>query len=296
MVDTYKHREITVKSAWERLRQRKQRSQVYEKFWIKGLPYKISIFLWRVWFWKLLIDEVLQKMNISIVSRCLCCHVQQETMDHVFLTGPFARRIWNYFSTAAGIMGPFIQIKQTILIWWNFNTVARLKALYQAIPLLVMCQLWKSRNIRRHGGSVSMLRYPWLKNMPKMWPLVVELLENYRNPLTYKQVKWKFPRNGHFKCNTDGASRGNPGPSSAAFFVRNSSGAFLHAMARILQDTTNLANEAMAIEEGTIQYDNFQDIPSQGRRLINMDKSQMPNLSIRLANIQDINNNSNRRS
>ncbi|XP_059290815.1 uncharacterized protein LOC132044343 [Lycium ferocissimum] len=328
---------FTVKSAWEKLRQRQQRSQVYENFWLKGLPYKISMFLWRVWFWKLPIDEVLQKMNISIVSRCWCCH-----------------------------------IKQTVLIWWNFNTVARLKALYQAIPALVMWQLWKSRNTRRHEGLVSYVkaiheinrniymlaqyRYPWLQNMPKLWPLMVELLENYRNPLTYKQVKWKFSRNGHFKCNTDGASRGNPGPSFATFCVRNSSGDFLHVMARVLPDTTNLVAEAVAIEqgikycishdllpviietdslsmqkildsiwkvpwsisltirsiqrwrkdkdvtvehvlrEGTIQYDHFQDIPSQGRRLINMDKSQMPNLKIRSASTQEIksHNSSNR--
>ncbi|XP_059283713.1 uncharacterized protein LOC132037237 [Lycium ferocissimum] len=215
---------FTVKSAWERLRQRKQRSQVYKNFWLKGLPYKISMFLWRVWFWKLPINEVLQKMRINIVSRCWSCHVQKEIMDHVFITRPFARRIWSYFPTAAGIMGPFIQIKQTVLLWWSFNPLARLKALYQAIPALVMWQLWKDRNTRRHGGSVS-----------------------------YVKVKWKFPRNGHFKCNTDRVSRGNLGPSSAAFCVRNSSGDFLYAMERVLPDTTNLVAEAVAIEEG-IKY------------------------------------------
>ncbi|XP_060210718.1 uncharacterized protein LOC132637681 [Lycium barbarum] len=254
---------FTVKSAWEELRNRKQISTVCDKLWIKGLPYKISFFLWRVWYWNLPIDEVLMRMRISIVSRCWCSQNQQETMDHIFITGPFATIIWHYFSIGAGVLGPFLQVKQTILCWWNFQTTARLKPLYQAIPALVLWQIWKSRNTRRHGGAVSqnkvihevnrniyMLakkRYPWLQNMPKWWPRIVELLENYRLPLIYKQVKWTFPDRGCFKCNTNGASKGNPGPSSAAFCIRDSSAEFIYAMARILTETTNLVAEAVAI-------------------------------------------------
>ncbi|XP_060212051.1 uncharacterized protein LOC132639627 [Lycium barbarum] len=58
---------------------------------------------------------------------------------------------------------------------------------------------------------------------------------------------------GWFKCNTDGASRGNPGMSFAAFCIRNGRGDLMYAAARTLNDTTNICAEAIAIEDG-IEY------------------------------------------
>ncbi|XP_059310971.1 uncharacterized protein LOC132062414 [Lycium ferocissimum] len=125
-------------------------------------------------------------------------------------------------SESAGNYGSYLHYRS----FYNHNMAlffnsSRLKPLYQAIPALVLWQIWKSRNTRRHGGAVSQ-----------------------------HKVKWNFPDRGCFKCNTDGASKGNPGPSSAAFCVRDSSGEFIYAMARILTETTNLVAEVVAIEEG----------------------------------------------
>ncbi|XP_060182298.1 uncharacterized protein LOC132611961 [Lycium barbarum] len=198
---------------------------------------------------------------------------------------------WWMFTSSASVLGPFLLTKHTVLCWWNSQTA--MKPLYQPIPALVLWQIWKSRNTRRHGGVVSQ-----------------------------NKVKWTFSDTGCFKCNTDGASKGNPGPSSAAFCIRDSSEEFIYAKVRILTETTNLVAEAVAIEEGikycvlhellhvivetdsltmqkvldviwevpwnialpvrsTIQYNQFQDIPTHGRRLINMDKSQLPNFKVR---------------
>ncbi|XP_060210742.1 uncharacterized protein LOC132637707 [Lycium barbarum] len=76
--------------------------------------------------------------------------------------------------------------------------------------------------------------------------VILENLEKYKNMETWR----KPPELGSFKCNTDGASRGNPGPSSAAFYIRNHSGDLMYAGGRRLSDTTNLIVEAVAIKEG----------------------------------------------
>ncbi|XP_060170463.1 uncharacterized protein LOC132601391 [Lycium barbarum] len=75
----------------------------------------------------------------------------------------------------------------------------------------------------------------------------------------YHEVKWNFPDRRCFKCNTDGASKGNPGQSSAVFCIRDSSGEFIYAMASLLTNTTNLVAKAMAIEEG-IKYCVLRDL------------------------------------
>ena len=51
------------------------------------------------------------------------------------------------------------------------------------------------------------------------------------------------------KCNTDGASKGNPGPSATTFCLRNHVGDFVGAKGFQIADTTNLVAEARAIRE-----------------------------------------------
>ncbi|XP_019233145.1 PREDICTED: uncharacterized protein LOC109213772 [Nicotiana attenuata] len=57
-----------------------------------------------------------------------------------------------------------------------------------------------------------------------------------------------FP--GWYKCNTDGASKGNPCPSSLGFCVRNDEGDAVYAKAVYLGVTTNVVVESKAILQG----------------------------------------------
>lgn len=51
-------------------------------------------------------------------------------------------------------------------------------------------------------------------------------------------------------CNTDGASRGNPGPSSAEFWIRDSNAEIVFAKGVKIDDNINLVAEA--IRQGLI--------------------------------------------
>ncbi|XP_075083805.1 uncharacterized protein LOC142167791 [Nicotiana tabacum] len=55
------------------------------------------------------------------------------------------------------------------------------------------------------------------------------------------------PFHGWYKCNTDGASKGNPGPSSLGFCVRYDEGDVVHDRTVDLGVTTNVVAEAKAI-------------------------------------------------
>ncbi|XP_059306329.1 uncharacterized protein LOC132057744 [Lycium ferocissimum] len=109
----------TVSSAWEAIRQRSTSNWCYKQFWTKGLPFKIVVFLWRVWKQKLPVDDILAKMGISIVS--------------IY--------IWKMFSAAAGVQGPFIQVNQAINKRWDIKCSSKLKPLYQAAPAIILWQL-----------------------------------------------------------------------------------------------------------------------------------------------------------
>uniref|UniRef100_M1AUB4 RNase H family protein n=1 Tax=Solanum tuberosum TaxID=4113 RepID=M1AUB4_SOLTU len=51
------------------------------------------------------------------------------------------------------------------------------------------------------------------------------------------------------KCNINGASKGNPGPSSAEICIRDYNGNLVAAKGFKIQDTTNIVAEARAIRE-----------------------------------------------
>ncbi|XP_059315804.1 uncharacterized protein LOC132066519 [Lycium ferocissimum] len=134
---------FTVGSAWNLMRQQEQESLNYQRIWSKGVPFKISFFLWRMWKAKIPVDDVLKRMNISIVSRCRCCLNSQseETMQHLFLTGNCAAEVWQYYTTAAGIIDPLIQLHQAVVKWWNMKCAIKLKQDFEAMPSFICWQL-----------------------------------------------------------------------------------------------------------------------------------------------------------
>lgn len=120
--------------------------------------------------------------------------------------------------------------------WWNFAENLRGKKILYAVPAIILWELWKGRNSKRHDKDISYAKiyhncfktvqqlmkatYPELR-MPPDWVGYFELIQRYRSKLTYKLVKWECPEAGWIKCNTDGASKGNPRLSSYDFCIRN---------------------------------------------------------------------------
>ncbi|XP_060177861.1 uncharacterized protein LOC132607800 [Lycium barbarum] len=113
---------FTVGSAFQLLRQRKDPSNLYKQMWIKGLPIKISFFMWRLWTFKLPLDDKLKKWGHQFPSRCYCCqHPEVEDTSHVFLHLP-TEAIWKYFCGPVGIIIENLQryspnIRVTLVIW-----------------------------------------------------------------------------------------------------------------------------------------------------------------------------------
>lgn len=59
--------------------------------------------------------------------------------------------------------------------------------------------------------------------------MIVMMLEVYKPLIYIIVVSSKTPDNDFLKCNSEGASRGNPGPSGCAYCIRDSAGDFVYA-------------------------------------------------------------------
>lgn len=85
---------FSVKSAYQLVRNRRNKVEWHEYVWSRWVPQKISFFLWRVINMKVPTDDVLKIMGISVVSRCGCCDTRvEETVNHIFLTAPITQRL-----------------------------------------------------------------------------------------------------------------------------------------------------------------------------------------------------------
>ncbi|XP_060181348.1 uncharacterized protein LOC132610954 [Lycium barbarum] len=120
---------FSVKSAWEFLRHRESQQTSYRFMWEKGLPIKISFFMWRVWKGRISTDDILKRMMINIPSRCWCC-----------------------------IPTDGIGLHQMIMAWWTAETKSKLQPIYRAMPAVIIWSLWKRRKYIKHGGSVTFYR------------------------------------------------------------------------------------------------------------------------------------------
>nr|XP_018623243.1 14.7 kDa ribonuclease H-like protein [Nicotiana tomentosiformis] len=79
---------------------------------------------------------------------------------------------------------------------------------------------------------------------------MIQFFEAYKPILITKRVNWQPPHAGWYKCNTNGASKGNPGPSSIGFCVRDEAGDLVYAKSVDIGVITNVVTEAQAILQG----------------------------------------------
>ncbi|KAH0646317.1 hypothetical protein KY284_034201 [Solanum tuberosum] len=120
-----------------------------------------------------------------------------------------------------------MHLQQLIIQWWSLDANPKLQLLYRAVPTIIMSTIWRRGNNLKHEKTVTfenmveqveeMLRklvkgvYPWIRPEKANWPHLIAKLQNYKPKIYHHSVVWQKPERDKVKCNTDGASKGNPG-------------------------------------------------------------------------------------
>ncbi|XP_075097373.1 uncharacterized protein LOC142174882 [Nicotiana tabacum] len=256
---------FSVKSACEYTRRRDEPRTTYRMIWVKGLPFKITFFMWKVWKAKLPLDDFLKRVGYCMPSKCWCCvQPDEESLQRLFFRSETAKTTWKYFLSRAGIAVEGLTLHQAITKCWTANVCLKLKPVKQALPSCVVWQLWKRRNSMKYGDVVTTsrviyqvssnlqalvkVRKPRMDMVPHKWQDLLTMMENFTPKLKVTKVMWEFPSAGWLKVNTDGASRGNPGRSSIGFCIRNENGDIVKSVGKEIEETTNTVAEAKAVE------------------------------------------------
>uniref|UniRef100_A0A1S4DHZ1 Reverse transcriptase domain-containing protein n=1 Tax=Nicotiana tabacum TaxID=4097 RepID=A0A1S4DHZ1_TOBAC len=187
---------FSVKSAWDYTRIRDEPRIAYRMIWVKGLPFKIAFFMWKVWKAKLPLDDFLKKVGYCMPSKCWCCvQPDEESFRHLFFRSESAKTTWKYFLSRAVIAVEGLTLHKAITKCWTANVCLRLKPVMQALPSCVVWKLWKRRNSMKYGDNVTTsrviyqvssnlqalvkVRKPGMDIVPHKWKDLLAVMENF---------------------------------------------------------------------------------------------------------------------
>ncbi|CAN0879471.1 hypothetical protein LINGRAHAP2_LOCUS13060 [Linum grandiflorum] len=114
------------------------------------VPSKIQNFVWMVFHGKIATTDNLQQRGFNLARKCVLCNKQSESIDqYLFRQCEFSCMIWNRFSSALSLLGPFQNdMVGFILAWKGMNCISRFKDVIKVLLHATLWCIWLERNRR----------------------------------------------------------------------------------------------------------------------------------------------------
>jgi len=210
-----------------------------KNIWCFDIPPSNSMFMWRLMHENIPTDENLMQRGCYIPSRCSLCLMNSETSFHLFFQCPFVVRIWPWFTIS---IDKVLQFQSMDDIWkiCDQSWSPQCKIVIKAALINLLNIIWYALNQARFNhncitwiSAINMfisssslsgnLTVRASNNSIKDFTILKHYKVTIHPPKTpqIKEVVWHPPRQLWLKCNTDGASKGNPGISGCGGILRN---------------------------------------------------------------------------
>ncbi|KAL0283419.1 UNVERIFIED_CONTAM: putative ribonuclease H protein [Sesamum radiatum] len=255
---------FTIKSTWNSFRQARTALQLFKEIWCPFVTPTMSIFLWRLLNDKIPVDQKIQSKGIQLASKCTCCN-NIETLSHVFLDGPEISKVWEFFARKLNVILPSTKNITLFFSYWRFSSIGK-NHIRTILPMLILWFCWLERNDSKHRGlKFNSDRIIWKVHqfIQTIGRTKAASSVNWRGdsnlaycmgfPTCVKRktnlmtVKWYKPDRGWIKINTDGASKGNPGPAGAGGIARDEKGMPIFAFYEFIGEATNMYAEVYGL-------------------------------------------------
>ena len=101
------------------MRQGDNVSKLFSSLWHRALPSKTSLFMLRLMSGRLPVMDILHKFGVLGPSCYFCClHPSQQSINHIFCTGEFARQVWGFFEVVIGGVSNSLTTRHKVITWW----------------------------------------------------------------------------------------------------------------------------------------------------------------------------------
>ncbi|KAK1698289.1 hypothetical protein QYE76_014986 [Lolium multiflorum] len=116
------------------------------KVWGSAAPLKCKIFCWLAWKKRLPTNERRFRHQLSNTAACLSC-AQDEDTDHLLLTCPQAREVWNFFFPDFDIGGPSNLTDLWLTKCRSYEETT--------VNTAIVWNIWKRRNARTFNNIIE---------------------------------------------------------------------------------------------------------------------------------------------
>lgn len=123
-------------------------STLFSLFVIYEFSFKVEAFLWRLSRNAIPVDERLLSIGFQLASQCSCCeNPEEETINHLFLSGDTTSRTWRHFSDIFHLSSSASNIDQLTQVWLNKISLSSPSGICRNIIFgNVLWKIWKQRN------------------------------------------------------------------------------------------------------------------------------------------------------
>lgn len=198
---------------------------------------------------KLPTDDNLLQRGCQLPSICNLCAMASESSTHLFLECSFANQLWSWLQSLINVNFNLSSFLDLLLVYErSWSPQCKLVI----ISAIINCfnTIWFCRNQRRFQDKIINLRTAksliisntnMSGNLTKLSArssitefVILKHFDVNINPPKHqiiKEIIWSPPLVDWVKCNSDGASLGNPGAAACGGIFRNSNSDFVGAFA-----------------------------------------------------------------
>jgi ribonuclease HI len=259
------HGDLTLKDAYSFFMNPGQKLSWEKSIRDISIPPSKSFMVWRLFHNKLSTDEILSTRGLHLPSMCSLCSKEPESTSHLFLHCPFSLTLWHWLASIINLRLDFSSVTTLWQITYN-SWNPQCKLIVTAAVIYIFNTIWLCRNNLRFKSikpnlnsltSLILANVSLFGNVTRLTsgPAIsdFEILKFFKvsihhpRPPKIIEVLWCPSLLGWYKCNTDGASIGNPGPAACSGIFRNFKGEFIGGFTQNLGIFNALYAEFMGV-------------------------------------------------
>ncbi|CAJ2650982.1 unnamed protein product [Trifolium pratense] len=257
--------ELTMKDAYQFFSNPGPTASWSKTIWNIAIPPSKSFLVWRLFHHKMPTDDALSARGFYLTSMCSLCKKQSESSLHLFLQCPFALSIWHWLASIINQrldLSSYTSILNITSAGWN----PQCRITITAAVINIFNSIWQSRNNLRFknikpnltsiisqiiasvsltGNCSTLSSNSSITNFSILKFFKINI--HHVRPPKIIEVLWQPPMFGWYKCNTDGASLGNPGIAACSGIFRNHRGEMVSCFSKHLGLANALFAEAMGV-------------------------------------------------
>ena len=138
---------LTMKSLYTALELRTLIFFPWSTIWEVWVQPKVSFFAWEATWGKVLTLDLVQKRGRSLVNRCFLCHIEEESIGHLFVHCVKTRVLWKLPFALFKVSWVLpSSVRKTLLGWHGSFVGNKRRKVWRADSLCLFWTIWKIKN------------------------------------------------------------------------------------------------------------------------------------------------------